>query len=84
MKKKPKTKVVYKDDGETIYSMVALDGITPEEAEQRAEERKKRVKLTRKEKRAMISAGYRVYGPILLIFVVAFAFVALVLYLIMK
>lgn len=84
MKKKPKTKVVYKDDGETVYSMAALDGITPEEAEQRAEERKKRVKLTRKEKRAMISAGYRVYGLILLIFVVAFAFVALVLYLIMK
>lgn len=84
MKKKSKTKVVYKDDGETIYSMAALDGITPEEAEQRAEERKKRVKLTRKEKHAMISAGYRVYGPILLIFVVAFAFVALVLYLIMK
>ena len=76
MKKKSKTKVVYKDDGETVYSMAALDGITPEEAEQRAEERKKRVKLTRKEKRAMISAGYRVYGP--------FAFVALVLYLIMK
>ncbi len=84
MKKKPKTKVVYKDNGETIYSMAALEGLTQEEAEKRAEERKKRVKLTRKEKRAMISAGYQVFAPILLIFVVAFAFVALVLYLIMK
>ncbi len=84
MNKKPKTKVVYKDDGETIYSMAALEGLTQEEAEKRAEERKKRVKLTRKEKRAMISAGYQVFAPILLIFVVAFAFVALVLYLIMK
>ena len=84
MNKKPKTKVVYKDDGETIYSMAALEGLTQEEAEKRAEERKKHVKLTRKEKRAMISAGYQVFAPILLIFVVAFAFVALVLYLIMK
>lgn len=84
MNKKPKTKVVYKDDGETIYSMAALEGLTQEEAEKRAEEHKKRVKLTRKEKRAMISAGYQVFAPILLIFVVAFAFVALVLYLIMK
>ncbi len=64
--------------------MAALEGLTQEEAEKRVEERKKRVKLTRKEKRAMISAGYQVFAPILLIFVVAFAFVALVLYLIMK
>ncbi len=84
-KKNKKIKAVYReDDGETIYSMAGLEGLTPEQAEQRAEERKKRVKLTRKEKRAMIGAAYRVYLPILLIFVVAFGIAAVILYLLMR
>lgn len=84
MKNKKKDKVVYVDNGETIYSMAALEGLTPEQAEERDKERKKRVKLTRKEKHAMIGAAYKVYGPILLTFIVAFGLVAILLYLIMR
>lgn len=84
-KKNKKIKVVYpQDNGETIYSMAGLEGLTPEQAEQRAEERKKRVKLSRKERRAMIGAAYQVYLPVLLIFVVAFGIAAVILFLLMR
>ena len=74
MKKKAnKPKVVYKpDEGQTIYSMAALEGKTPEDLEKREEERKNRVKVTRKERRAMIAAAFQVYGPIIL-FIIPFA-----------
>lgn len=84
-KKKEKVKTVYREDnGETVYSMASLEGLTPEEAERRAEEKKKHVKLTRKERGAMIRAAYSVYGKILLIFLGSFAIVAVVIYLLMK
>ena len=84
-KNKQKVKTVYlEDNGETVYSMASLEGITPEEAERRAEEKKKRVKLSRKEKGAMIRAAYSVYGKILLIFIGSFALVAVIMYFLLK
>lgn len=84
-KSKQKVKVAYREDnGETVYSMASLEGLTPEEAERRAEEKKRRVKLSRKEKGAMIRAAYSVYGKILLIFIGSFALVAVILYLLLK
>lgn len=84
MKKNKKIKVVYKEDtGETVYSMAALEGKTPEELEQRDKERKNRVKITRKERFAMIRAAFEVYGPRILILVMSFTLVALLLYLLL-
>lgn len=80
-KKKTKTKVVYKpDDGRTVYSMAALEGKTPEDLDEREEQRKKRVNVTRKERRAMIAAAFQVYGPILLIILLAFSIAAMLIY----
>lgn len=85
MKKSKKKKVVYKEDtGETIYSMAALQGKTPEELERLDEEKKKRVAITRKERRAMIGAAFEVYGPRILMVVCSFALVAILLYLWLK
>lgn len=85
MKKKNKPKVIYKEDnGETIYSMAALEGLTPEQAEERDKERKKRVKISRKERRAMIFAAYGIYGKILLIVLLAFSIAAILMYLLMR
>lgn len=82
MKKNKKNKVVYKEDtGETIYSMAALQGTTPEELDRLAEEKKKRVKITRKERRAMIRAAFEVYGPRILIVLLSFTLVAVLMYL---
>ena len=81
MKKKKKTKIVYLEDkGETIYSMAALDGRTPEEQEELERKRKNRVVTTGKETRAMIMAAFTVYGPLLLCVLGAFLLVALLLY----
>ena len=45
--KKKKPKVVYREDtGETIYSMAALEGRTPEEQEEYDRQRKNRVFVT--------------------------------------
>ena len=83
--KKNKPKVVYKpDEGQTIYSMAALEGKTPEELEKRDKERKNRVKITRKERRAMIGAAFQVYGPILLLIIVGFSIAAVIMYLLLK
>lgn len=85
MKKNKKQKVVYKEDtGETIYSMAALEGKTPEELDRLAEEKKKRVVITRKERRAMISAAFVAYGPRILMMICSFALVAVLLYLLLK
>ena len=85
MKKSKKTKIVYKEDtGETIYSMAGLEGKTPEELEQRDKERKNRVKITRKERSAMIRAAFEVYGPRILIVLMSFTLVAILLYLWLK
>ena len=85
MKKKKKTKTVYVEDkGETIYSMAALDGRTPEEQEEFYKKRKNSTPVSAKEKWAMIAAAFSVYGPILLCYVGAFSAVALLLYLFLK
>lgn len=85
MKRKDKPKVVYKpDEGQTIYSMAALEGKTPEDLDKREEERKNRVNVTRKERWAMIRAAFQVYGPILLIIVVGFSLAAVILYLLLR
>ncbi len=85
MSKKAKQKTVYKqDDGRTIYSMAGLEGKTPEELEERDRQRRNAVKVTRKERRAMIAAAFQVYGPILLIILVAFGLAAVIVYLLMR
>lgn len=83
--KKKKIKTVYKEDnGETIYSMAALNGRTPEEQEEYEKKLKNRVKVTGKERFAMIKAAMTVYGPMLLIVVGAFAVAALLMYFLLK
>ena len=82
---KKKTKIVYKEDnGETIYSMSALNGRTPEEQEEYEKKLKNRVYVTGKERFAMMKAAFSVYGLILLIVVGAFALSALLMYFLLK
>jgi len=82
MKKKVKKKIVYYEDkGETIYSMAALEGKTPEEKEEEAKRRKSVPLITGTERRAMIKAAFAVYGPLLLICIGAFAVAALLSFL---
>ena len=85
MEKKKKIKRVYAEDkGETIYSMAALDGRTPEEQEEYYKKRKNSTPINARERWAMISAAFSVYGPILLCCVGAFVAAALLLYLFLK
>ena len=82
MKKKTKKKIVYYEDrGQTIYSMAALEGKTPEELEEEAERRKSLQFVMGTERSAMIKAAFTVYGPLLLICVGAFALAALLAFL---
>ena len=83
MKKKTKKKIVYyyEDKGQTIYSMAALEGKTPEELEEEAERRKSLQFVMGTERSAMIKAAFTVYGPLLLICVGAFALAALLAFL---
>ncbi len=83
-KKHKKKTVSEEDDGRTIYSLSFLDGLTPEEQEQLHEQRKRAPKITRGERRAMISAAFQVYGPMLLIIIGCFALVAFLMYLAMR
>lgn len=81
-KNKHKKKTVYKeDDGRTVYNLSFLDGLTPEEQQERDEQRKRAPGATGKERRAMISAAFTVYAPMLLIIIASFAVVAFLLYL---
>ena len=83
--KKKKTKVIYVgDNGQTIYSMAALQGKTPEELEEQEKQRKNAPLIYGKERRAMIAAAFSVYGPLLLMMVAAFGAAALFLYLFLK
>ena len=85
MKKKKKVRVEYlPDKGHTIYSMAALEGRTPEEQEEFDRKRKNRVEATIKERFAMISAAFTVYGPLLLIVVAGFTIAALIMYFFLK
>ena len=80
--KKKKTKVIYVGDtGQTIYSMSALNGKTPEEQEELEKIKKNTPLIYGKERRAMIGAAFIVYGPLLLMMVAAFGIAALLLYL---
>lgn len=85
MKKKNKPKVVYKpDEGQTIYSMAALEGKTPEDLDKRDKERKNRITITRKERWAMIGAAFQVYGPIMLMIILGFSIAAVIVYLLLR
>ena len=82
MKKKKKPKVIYyADRGQTIYSMAALEGKTPEEKEELERKRKNITFFTGKEYLAIFKAAFQVYGPVLLCCVGAFTLAALLLYL---
>ncbi|MBQ8381274.1 MAG: hypothetical protein IJY18_05205 [Clostridia bacterium] len=84
-KKKKKVRVVYYEDrGETLYSMAALNGKTPEEQEEYDKKRKNFVRLSAKEKRAAILAAFQVYGPPFLCLIGAFTLAALLLYFFLK
>ena len=85
-KDKKKVKVVYRteDNGQTLYSMAALNGMTPEEQEELYEKRKNSTGATWRERWAMISAAITVYGPILLIVVLGFGAAALLSYFYLK
>ena len=84
-KQKKKTKIVYLEDkGETVYSMAALEGRTPEEQEEYEKRRQSFHSVTGKERRAMIGAAFSVYGPLLLMLVGAFTAAALLMYLFLR
>lgn len=79
--KKKKPRIVYLEDkGETLFSMAALDGRTPEEQEELDRKKRNRIPVTRGEKRAMIAAAFSVYGPMFLCMIGAFLLAALLLY----
>ena len=82
-KKKVKT-VYYEDRGQTLYSMAALDGKTPEEAEEFEKRKKETPAFNRREKGAMIKAAFAVYGPLLLMVVGGFGVTALIMWLFLK
>lgn len=85
MKKKKKTKIVYLEDkGDTIYSMAALEGRTPEEQEEYDKKRRSRISATTRERFAMMRAAFSVYGPLLLICVGSFLVAALLMYLFLR
>ena len=86
MKKKKKVKVVYvtKDTGQTLYSMAALNGRTPEEQEELDKKRRSSTGATWSERWVMIKAAFTVYGPILLVCTLGFSVAALLMYLLIK
>ena len=84
MKKQKKKTVYLEDKGDTVYSMAGLYGRTPEEQEEYDKKLKNRVDTTRGERWAMIKAAFAVYGPLLLMVVLAFGVAALIMYLFLK
>lgn len=82
-KKKPKV-VYYEDRGQTLYSMAALDGKTPEEAEEFEKRKRETPPFNGREKGAMIKAAFTVYGPLLLMLVGGFGIAALLMWLFLK
>ena len=80
-KKKKRKVVYYEDTGETVYSMAALHGRTPEEQEAFDQQRKRYVSFNWREKRAMIAAAFSVYGPFFLCLIGAFFLAALLMWL---
>lgn len=84
MKKKKEKTVYLEDKGETVYSMAALYGRTPEQQEEYDKKRKNRTNATSRERWAMIKAAFEVYGPLLIIVVLAFGISALLMYLFLR
>jgi hypothetical protein len=83
--KRKKIKTVYLEDkGETVYSMAALSGMTPEELDEFNRKKKNRIQATGRERWAMIRAAVQVYGTVLLITVGAFALAGILMYLLLK
>jgi len=83
--KKEKKKIVYYEDkGETVYSMAALVGKTPEQLEEEDKKRKNFPRVTGKENWAMIKAAFTVYGPVFLMLIGSFAIAAVLLYFFLK
>lgn len=77
-KRKDKHKVVYReDDGRTIYPVVDKDGKPV------AEKKKNAVRVSRKEKRAMICAAYKAALPMFLCILAGFGVVFALMYLIL-
>ena len=91
-KEKKKAKVVYVDDGRTIYDMsgVTRPGqvIFPEKKEKNNEDKKSRkaekVGLTRSERWAAIKAAYAVYLPVLLGVLLCFSAAAVIMYFLLQ
>ena len=84
MKKKQNKTVYLEDKGDTIYSMAGLYGRTPEEQEEYDRKVKNRVNATAGERWAMIKAAFAVYGPLLLMVVLAFGLAAFLMFLFLK
>ena len=82
--KKKKVKIVYKeDDGHTIYDM---SGVVDKFGRSGSNAKKQDSKnggvyLTKKEKRALIKAGFKYYLPYLGIMLIGFAIAILLVYL---
>ena len=92
-KEKKKVKVVYVDDGRTIYDMsgVTRPGqvVFPQKKEKNEQDSKKnkkeqRVGLTRKERWAVIKAAYAVYLPVLLGVLLCFSIAAVLMYFLLR
>lgn len=87
-KDKKKVKVIYVDDGRTLYDMdgvrrqnaIIPDKITNNRLEKEKNKDKEEARLDRKERHAAIRAGYAVYLPILIGVLVCFALVAVLMY----
>ena len=85
MKRKNKPKIVYLEDkGDTVYSMAALNGLTPEEQDELHRKKKQPTFWSKGEKRAMIAAAFSVYAPILLCVLGSFFAAALLMYFLLK
>ena len=84
MKKKKQKTVYYEDNGQTIYPMSFLDGMTPEEAEELKKKKENRPLVTGKERWAMMRAAFEVYSVPLLILIGAFGLTALFMYFFLK
>lgn len=89
MTKKKKKKVVYVDDGRTVFDMSGVsnpNAIFPSNPKSKDEKKKKneQVGLTKKERWAAIKAAYLTYLPVLLTILAGFTITILLLALVMK
>lgn len=87
-KDKKKVKVIYVDDGRTLYDMdgvrrqnaIIPDKITNSRLEKEKKKDAEQAHLGRKERRAAVRAGYAVYLPIVFGVLACFGLVAVVMY----